>query len=168
MNIEIGTGSPETNGRTIRENGRYILPVNRNSTIWFNKGYHRLRMGHPLSWPQRILDIIRGAYDNSFLTREVHIKNAKDRRALNFLATLHGAGTRFYPGGSHVQVTWKRHKRPCGNMILRINTFASASINYILFARVFFLFNEVINKFLLLECCTSGLARKKRGSNYEL
>lgn len=43
MNIEIGTGSPETNGRAIRENGRHTVPINRNSTIWFDKGYHQRR-----------------------------------------------------------------------------------------------------------------------------
>jgi len=41
MNIEIGTGSSKTNGRAIRENGRHTAPVNRNSTIWFDKGYHQ-------------------------------------------------------------------------------------------------------------------------------
>ena len=41
MNIEIGTGSPETNGRAIRENGRHTVPVNRNSTICFGKDYHQ-------------------------------------------------------------------------------------------------------------------------------
>jgi len=41
MNIEIGTGSPETNGRAIRENGRHTKLVNRNSTIWFDKDYHQ-------------------------------------------------------------------------------------------------------------------------------
>jgi len=44
MNIEIGTGSPETNGRAIRENGRHTVPVNRNSTIWFGKDYQQWKL----------------------------------------------------------------------------------------------------------------------------
>lgn len=46
MNIEIGTGSPETNGRAIRENGPHTVPVNRNSTICFDKDYHRRGKPH--------------------------------------------------------------------------------------------------------------------------
>jgi hypothetical protein len=45
MNIEIGTGSSETNGRAVRENGCRSALVNRNSAISFAKGYHREDLG---------------------------------------------------------------------------------------------------------------------------